>query len=417
MAVTITNTVKAGQFFRPVGGLIPSGVLTDGGFNAAAQTYVNPATILWNSGQFNTQGQQWEGVSGTASDGCRNVATPRTGIDHVIEFEFLFTGLALDVAFIGSSYYDMQVYVERGGKMYKVGHNPLSGTTTGLMHRRITFASAFHGRVRVHLGGGALVGIKCEQSAIVKPSLDRPFAICEGGGWGDNVKQASGTSFLTTGLCDFLFELTGIAWARRAQADTGFFRNGTATVTDDTANASNCTRFFSAGRKARLASDFADKPMFTLIVGAHVDGDNSGATGSSSGPMALRALECYQWIREQDPHCSIVQVSPEPHTGAGAAGTITGAPTAGNGHDLNRQEQLSATGRVSRASCINSFGPAAPWWSGAGSNGTPTTSQQALIVGADGFHPNALGYQFYASKIVAELAQTLVFGPRAGRQA
>lgn len=414
MAVTLTNTVRAGQFFKPIGGVIPSGVLSSDAFNAAAQTYTNPATILWDSGQFNTQGQQWEAVSGTSSDGCRNAATPRTDVSHVIEFEFLFTGLAFDIAFIGSSYYDMQVYVEYGGKMYKAKVDPLSGTTTGLMHRRITFASAYHGRIRVHLGGAAFVGIKCEQSAIIKPSPSRVFAICEGGGWGDSVKQASGTSFLTAGLCDFLFELTGIAWARRAQANTGYFRNGTATVTDDTANASGASRFFSAGRKAKL--DFTDKPLFVLVVGSHADGGNSGATGASNGPMATRALNCYQWIRAQDPHCTIVQVSPEPFTGAGAAGTVTGPPTAANGHDLNRQEQLSALAGVSRAASINSFGPTTPWWSGTGGNGTPTTSQQAGIVGADGFHPSALGYLFYASKIAATLAQTLVFGPRARRQ-
>lgn len=423
MAVGITNQIKVSTLFRPVGGTLASGFLSTDAYNASAQSFTNLQTYLWNSGAFNTQGQIWEALNaGDATVGCRNSATPRTSsgtrYNHVTEFEFLFTGSALDIAFIGSSSYDCQVYVETGGRMWKAQTAPLSGTTTGLMHRRLVFATTFHGRIRVHLGGGAFVGVKCEQSAILKKSPDRHFAICDGSDWADGagLKQASGTSYLTAGLCDYLYERTGFVWARRAQAGTGLFYNGSATVTDDTASTTNSTRWFSQSRMDWMATDLAAKPIFFLLVGTRVDGGISGATGAATGPMATRALACYQWIRSQDLWVQIVHVSPSPFTGAGAAGTVTGPPTAGNAHDLNAQEQAAALAKVSRSAAINSFGPATPWFTGTGSNGSPATSQQAALIGVDAANPTAIGYNFYASKIASELGQMLVNGARAKGQ-
>jgi hypothetical protein len=422
MGITITNKAKAGLFFRPVAGVLPAGILATDAYNATAQTFTNSRVVSADLGAaaFNIQGQRWVNYN---SEGVMNTPTDRAiagvPVGHVLEFEFLFTGLALDIAFVGSSYYDSQVYVEYGGRMYKVRSEPLAGTTTGAMNRRLTFASQYHGRIRVHLGGGKLTGIRCEESAIIKPAPDRLLGVCDGGGWADGTgfKQASGTSYLTAGLCDFLFERTGMTWTRQAQVDTGFFCNGTATVTDDTAAANASTRWFSAARKTLLGAQLAAKPLFYLLVGAYADGGRSGATGAGNGPMATRALECYQWVRGQDSFCSIVHVSMPPFTGAGAAGTVTGPPTAGSPHDYNRLEQQAAIANVPRAQYVNAFGPTAPWFTGAGSNGSPTTSQQAGLIGADGVNPTAHGFNFYAGKIATELAQMLVYEPRARRQA
>ena len=417
--------MKAGRVFSPVTGTLPSGIVSTDAFNAAAQTFTNPTTILWNSGSFNIQGQQWEAMNaGDATQGCRNAATPRTsgGIhyNHITEFEFLFTGTGFDIAFIGNAYYDCQVYIESGATMYKAQTVPLTGTTSGLMYRRIVFAATFHGRIRVHLGGGAFIGIGCEQSAIIKKSPDRLFGICDGGSWSDGAgtRQTSGTSYLTANLCDFLFERTGIVWARRSQSGTGFFTNSAATVATDIAAVDNSTRWFSQSRKdwSVNAGDFANKPLFYLIVDSLADGGISGATGSLTGTMATREKACLQWIRSQDSYCTIVHVSPSPFTGAGAAGTITGPPTAGSGHDLNRQEQIAAIASVPRAAYINSFGPSTPWFSGTGSNGSPATSQQAALVGVDGTNLNYLGYTFYGGKIAEGLAQVSVNSARARRQ-
>ena len=386
MGVSLGSTTKAARLFQPIAGVIPSGIVTVGAYNASAQSYTNVTTVLWNSGQFTAQGQQWEAVnSGDATQGVRNAASPRTSggvrIAHVTEVEFLCTGGKLDIAFIGTSYYDAQVYVEYGGRMYKTAALPVAGTTSGLMHIPLTFAASYHGRIRLHLGGGAFVGVKCEQSTIIKPAPARPFAIADGGGGTDGVgvHQESGVSYLTAGLCDYLFERTGIVWARRGQPDTGFFYNSSAAVTSDIAATDGSTRWFSQSRKDWItnggsgnpagASDFAGKPLFYLLDGTLKDGGNSGATGAANGPMATRELACLQWIRSQDSLCTIAHVSPSPFTGAGAAGTLTGPPTAGNGHDLNRQEHQYAIANVPRAFYINSFGPTAPWFSGTGSNG------------------------------------------------
>ncbi len=419
MAVGIANTVKAALLFKPVAGTLATGVLTTDAYNATSQSFTNPAAVLWNSGQLNTQGQKWEAVNGgDPTAGCRNVATPRTVGDarfnHVTEFEFLFTGGALDIQFIAGSYYDCQVYVEWGGRMHKAQAAPITGTTSGLMNRRLVFATPFHGRIRVHLAGGLFVGINCEQSAIIKKSPDRLFGICDGSDWvdGKGLVQGSGTSYLTAGLLDYLFERTGIVWARRAQSGTGFFCNGATTVADDSAASDNSTRWFSQSRKdwmaADLAADLPTKPLFFLLVGTQVDGGRSSATGSSTGPMATLELACLQWIRGLDQFCTIAHISPSPYTGAGSAGSLTGPPTAGNGHDLNRQEQAAAIAKVPRAAYINAFGPTLPWFTGTGGNGTPATSQQATLIGADGLNFAALGAAFYAGKIAAELGQLSV---------
>jgi len=430
MSVSLGSTMKAARLFQPVAGVIPSTVVTVGAYASSAQAYTNPLTTLWNSGQFTAQGQQWEAVNvSDSTQGVRNAASPRTvggtRVAAVTEVEFLFTGLALDLVFIGTAYYDAQVYIEWGGRMHKAASLPMAGTTTGLRYLPLTFAAAFHGAVRLHLGGGAFVGVVSETSAIIKPAPARPFGIADGSGGtaGDGNHQASGISFLTGGLCDYLFERTGIVWARRGQPNTGFFHNSGAPVTDDTAAADGSTRWFSQSRKDWITnggagnpagmSDFAGKPLFYLIDGTRQDGGNSGATGLANGPMAARALAALQWIRSQDRQCTIAHVSPSPFTGAGGAGTATGPPTAGNPHDLNRQEQQFAVAQVPKAAYINTFGPTTPWYTGTGSNGTPNSSQQAALIGADGATMTTPGYDFWAGRIAAELGQLPVYLARA----
>lgn len=412
----IPQTIKAGLLFRPVGGVLASGIVTTDAYNATAQTFTNSNLVLWNSGLFNTQGETWEAVNGgDPTQGVRNAASSRTSggtrYNHVTSFEFHYTGGAFDIAFIGTSYYDCQVYIESGGQMYKAQVDPISGTTSGAMNRRIVFGAQYTGRIRVHLGGGTFVGIRTEQSAIIKPTPNRPFSICDGAGSADGagLKQASGPSFLTNGLADFLFEKTGIVWSRRGQALTSYFRNSTATVTDDTAASDNSTRWFSSDRKTWVAADLAAKPIFYLIVGGREDGGVSGATGVDGGAMYTRAKACYDWIRSQDSLVQIVQVSPAPFTGAGAAGTTTGPPTAGDPHDLNRQEQNIAVSKTARTSRINSYGPTTPWWTGAGNvTDGPATSQQSVIIGPDKANFNQTGVNFYAAKIAADLGTFLV---------
>ncbi|MCV7255358.1 hypothetical protein H7J86_24650 [Mycobacterium hackensackense] len=420
LPTALWERTRASQRFDPVRGVIPSGVVTVGAFSSTSQTYTNLATILWNSGQFNTQGQRWQGVDSTPSNGCRNVATPRTSggtpINHVTAFEFLHTGGNLDIMMVGGAYYDCQVYVEYFGKMHKATAAPVTGSTTGVVYLPLTFAAAFHGRVRVHLGGATLIGIRTEQSSIVKKSPDRPFAILDGPKWADaaGLKQSSGTSYLTAGVADLYFERTGIVTAPRGMP-SGFFYNGSATVTDDTAAADGSTRFFSASRKAILEQDFQEKPLFYILLGTLDDGGRSGANGASNGPMATRADDCYAWIRSKDTRVFIFHVSPPPFNGGGAAGTVTGPPTADSSNDFNRREQASAIADVENAAYLNLFGPTAPAFTGAGSLGSPTTSQQAMLIGADGQNPDINGNRWLAGYLAVESGKQIVDTLRARR--
>jgi hypothetical protein len=105
-----------------------------------------------------------------------------------------------------------------------------------------------------------------------------------------------------------------------------------------------------------------------------------------------------------------------PFAGAGVAGTLTGPPSPSSGHDYNRIEQAAAVAKTPKAVYINAFGPTAPWWTGAGSNGSPTTSQQAGLIGADGATPNDQGFAYLAAKIANLLAAINVDLPRARGQ-
>lgn len=393
--VEALSQLKAGSFFKPTAGTLPVGILTVGAFSATAQAFGNLATYLWNSGAFNTQGQRWVGVDGTPANGCRNEATARTSggvrFNHIISTEFLYSGQALDIAFIGSSSYEIMVYLEREGQMYRAEATPKAGTTTGLMHLPLNFAAYYHGRIRVVLAGGLLVGVKCEQSAIVKKSPDRIACILDGSEWTfpEGFKQASGISYLSLGLAQYMFEETGFVWINRGYPDTGYFRNGAATVTDDTATATNQTRFFSQNRKDWVEPDFNEKPLFYLIAGSRVDGGVSGATGVSNGPMALRVKACLDWIRTKDRDCKVVQMSVSPNG-------------SGTGHDLNLAEQAFAVATDKRAEIID----AATWFN---------TTQRTALIGVDGVNPADNLFQLWASRIADSLAQMLVGSLRARR--
>lgn len=397
----IPHVLRANQLFRPVAGVLPAAAgLTVGALSGTAQSYTNPVVHYWNSGAFNTQGQRWEGDEGDPANGCNNAATTRTSggvhYNHITECEFLAFGQAFDIAFIGTAQHEVLVYVEHNGRMYRAEATPRAGTSASLQHLPLNFGARFTGRIRVVLSGGWFVGVKCEQSSIIQPSPDRHTVILDGAEWmeGEGIKQASGTSYRTCGTATYLFEKTGFVGVYRAQPDTGYFHNGTAVVTADTAGTNNRTRFFSADRRAWLEPDLAAGPLFYVIAGARADGGgNSGATGSSLGPMAVRAKECYDWIFSQDRLVSVVQMSVTPNG-------------SGTGHDLNIAEQVHAleASRLRRPAAVNALSPA--WY---------TTAQRAPLIGVDTVNPNDDGFQMHGSKIADALGGCLVSSLRARR--
>jgi len=70
---------------------------------------------------------------------------------------------------------------------------------------------------------------------------------------------------------------------------------------------------------------------------------------------------------------------------------------------------------IPKSAYLNAFGPTSPWWSGGGSNDSPTASQQASLVGADGVKMNAHGNAFLAAKLATEMGMLPVNSLRARR--
>lgn len=411
------------------------------------QTYVAQTTTLWNSGKFTAQGQKWASVDGgNPAAGVQNRATPRGifGIynHHVTEVEFVLTGNKFDIQIsaVANNAWDCTVWIEQGGRMRRLADYPKGRGNTeaaGMRYRNVVIdpGKPFNGRVRVHVAAAIFVGIGHEQNAIIRPAPMRPFGITDGdsfveSGQGQNQSDA-GTpdptynGYLSMAYVDHLFEATGFAWARRGQGATGFFFNGQGMVDNDNASILNSTRWFSASRKNWMLNagpapfDFAlpggQRPIIFLLNGTW----NDGAQTYGAAAMRARAKECYQWIQSVDPWCTTVHVSVEPYwgdgstaTGGGAAGTITGPPTAGSKHDEHVQAHIAAAAEVAKTFVINPFGPAAPWWTGKGDvttkDTTDTASQQAQLTGHDHIHGNWRGYQHYAHRVAREMGELQV---------
>lgn len=487
------STVRLGDLFNPIAGVLPSGVVSADVIANSALTFSNgTANYAWNDNplKFNIQGQKWfrdrrvvipQGVQ--YYDAIMNVGTPRMYsvllygffnlsnqyLHHITELEFVFTGTKLSIEFYnmggnnvsdgnndGVPDYggDMQVYLEHGGKMWKLGANPLTATKTDgtATFRNITFANPYHGRIRIHMGGCAFSKIRTDSSSIIAPSPPRPFAIADGDSYFESSQALAAdttTGWFSSGIIDFLFEKTGFVFARRGQGATGFFSNGAGIIYDDTEASAQTTvgpfsvtlqglsRTLSTSRKnwmtqsvsvlAGMGRTFANhagedfsqplgrRPLFYLLNGTWNDASVGGVTQQQ---MYDRSKECYQWIRTTDPYCTFIHVGPEPFDDT-LFGNAIGPPRHGDKSDIHRVAQMQAASEVSMTEYINPFGPDEPWWTGAGpinkgTQGDPTDSQQAQLVSRnDGIHATKHGNEFYAAKIVEQMADIRIPRSRA----
>lgn len=489
-----TALVRLGDYFDPVAGVIPSGVLASDSISNTVTVYNNSTDYTWHDTylQFNNQGQKWEqDVRATFSgpqtyNGMRQVSTNRyitapaigftnSHYNHVGEFEFIFTGTRFSIVHYnsggngtGTSYGgDVKMYLEYGGRMWKASENPLTTTRTDgyAAYRNVTFEAPYCGRIRLVFGNAAFYSVRTDTSSIIAPSPPRMFGIADGDSYfepSQALDADSVTGWFTSGNIDFLFEKTGICFARRAEGATGFFANGVTQVFDDTpgsATASilgfisvtegNFSRWLSADRvgwmtqastmqAARGSSPFINypgedfgqppglRPVVYILNGTWND---ASVGGVSSAVMEARALWCYQWLRALDPLCTFAHVSPEPFNdtlfGDGAA---IGPPRDGDKSDIHLIGQMAAVAQVARTRYINGFGPDTsppPWWTGDGPNpasggaqNVPTNSPQAQLCSVhDGIHGTKWMYDYYASKIVEQLAEMMVPAARVNGEA
>jgi hypothetical protein len=473
--------VRLGDYFKPVRGVLPSGIVSADVISNTATTYTSQAEYKWSDAKlhFNIQGQKWERdirasfFGPQTYGGCRNVATPRVysaqaaGLvnnhyQHVTEFEFLFTGSRFSIAHwnsggnnSGTEYGgNIQVYIEHAGGTWKLAENPLIVTRTSgdMSYRNITFAAPYCGRIRVVMGAAAFFSIRTDGTSIVEPAPPRLFGIADGDSYFEGTQALAAdnvTGWFTYGIIDYLFEMTGMTWARRAQGATGFFVNGVGQIFDDTIGSvtsfhpalpfiqitvGGVSRTSSASRRGWMTNavgamaargksfihhageDFGQplglRPLVYLLNGTWNDASSGGVTEQQ---MYDRAGEVYDWTHAQDPHCTIVHVSPEPFDDT-LFGNAIGPPRVDDDSYPHVQGQIRAAGERPRTYYINGFGPDAAqrWWTGhgpstTGTQGVPTNSQQAQLVSKrDGIHATKVGNRYYAAKIVEQLAEIMV---------
>lgn len=476
---------RLGDLYEEVAGVIPSGVIASDSVSNTQTTYANQAEYTWRDGnlKFNIQGQKWEqDIRATffgpqSYNGLRQVSTPRlytataAGMvnqhyQHIAEFEFVFTGTRFTITHFNSGGNggagqpggDIKMYLEHGGYMWKASENPSTTTRSdgSNSHRNIVFNQPYHGRIRLVFGGIAFYSIRTDPTSIIAPSPPRLFGIADGDSYFESAQALdadSTTGWFTSGIIDFLFEKTGICWARRAQGATGFFANGVGLVYDDTIGSvtsvvpalpfvsvtiSGVSRTLSASRKGWMTNavgaqaalgkapfinhageDFSQplgrRPLIYLLNGTWNDASSGGVTENQ---MYTRAKECYQWLRTTDPNCTFVHVGPEPFDDT-LFGNAIGPPRVGDKSYIHVQGQKRAAAEVARTHFINPFGPEDPWWTGKGpqgptpgpigTQGVPTNSQQAQLVSVhDGIHGTKRAYEYYAAKIADEMADIMV---------
>lgn len=414
-----TASTDLGSLYQPMTDIISTSALTtDQYVSALPGDYTNAWGTIWNASSFNLQGQNWVAVnSGNVAAGCQNDSNGRrvgsNVLGSVIDFEFIFTGDKLDINFQAFGPFDTQVYIEDEGRMKKAKALPMAGNINGFAFRSLRFSEIATRRIRIVLPAVYFIQINHEQSAIVRRSADRPLLLTTGDSYFESsgaLNDGSTRSFATFGMVDQIIESTGFAVARLGQGGSGYFNNG-AGVATDTAGPNNVTRFFSPDRVSTMTQFLGStaKPVALLINGSINDGELSGdgVTASASG-MQARCLAGWQAINSVDSLCSIIQIGPEPINDSQA--NVNGV------HSINRTGQMNAVGIHPQAiGFVDAGNPTSPFWSGTGYDDSPTTSQQAYMIGHDQIHPNWYGHKHYGSQIAAAMKTMKVPTVRAQR--
>lgn len=507
-----TATVPLADLFDPVAGTLPSGIVSSDVVSDTATSYTNTATYPWTLGttNFTVQGQKWETnrrlqlLSGYAGlglypvnyGGARQVSTPRfytaptshvlnEHAAHTTDFEFLFVGQAFTLSHYnlggngsykaGSWAYggDTQIWVEYGGRMWRIADNPKTTlkTSDGPSSRNVTFDEPYVGRIRVTLSNANFNAIITEQSSIVAPAPARPFLILDGDSYTESSQtlDADSTSgWFSAGIAAAIFERTGFAIAQRGQGSTGPMTNGAGIATDDTLGSQTLSvpifgdvtiggssRFGSASRlgwmsnaaaltvldKINIYTGQVQRPGFVVDGGedfgqpvgrrpvAYVCNGSwncAAAGGVSDAVMYARAKDIYRGIHNLDPLCRVVHISPEPFDDALFNGGEVGPPRTGDKSDIHRVAQARAASESPRVTYVNAFGPDSltRWWVGSGPApassessplpGSPTDSQQAQLVSVhDGIHYRKEGGVYYGNKIADAIADTQIPAARA----
>jgi hypothetical protein len=446
MPVINPKTVPLRSLYEPITDVLPASEIVTDAYSASNQSFDSLASVQWDSGKFNLQGQNWvQQTPGNWAGGAKNDTSARAsgGVQFNMStlFAFVNTGDKLEIMVISTGAFDMQVYVEYQGKLVKLRDKPLSSALTGYVFRQIKFAATPNGAggavsrggfkrraYYVKLGGNVnFLQLNVEAASLTYPTpLRNMFVIGPCDSYMEplhNQNASSDETYFSYGPQDALFEATGMPPWNAAEGGTGFFQNGDGVArTDDTPSSVNGTRWGSAARKTKIGAGFTagaanpyvgiSKPLFMLGHGSINDGALSGGTA----PMKARAKVVYAEGMALDSTglMSMIQVGPEPYTTVGASPP---GYQSGSVHDLNRLGQIAAISETPRAYFVDASNPTNPWWTGNGANNSNLADQQALLTGADNIHGNYRGYHAHGRRIADAIGDIPIPIARATRSA
>jgi len=290
----VIDTVRAGDLFDPIAGVLPSGILATDAISNTSQSFANKVAYSWSDDplRFNNQGQKWIAdkrywqFQMQTYGGVKNVGTPRgyelpaLGIGfqfapHTIEFEFLFTGQKLTFEFLnlggdgtGTGLFspeiawggDCQVMIEYGGRMWYAAAVPKVTTRTdgSRSYRNLSFTAPYHGRIRFRCSNIGFMRVSTEASAIVAKAPDRQFILTDGDSYFESAYALDAdntTGWYSASLTDFIADMTGFAKGGRGQGATGFFANAIGLAMDDTVASVNQSGIISSGPSRFLSAD------------------------------------------------------------------------------------------------------------------------------------------------------------------
>lgn len=316
---------------------------------------------------------------------------------------------------------DIDILIEHEGRMSALSAKPEQVTLAGdgLTYKDITMIenrTIREWRISLPISE-YFQGIWVEDGSVVFAASNKPLIVLDGDSWGDSFnntwQSGAGTSddlgsFQTFGAVAGFIRATGAKVAQMFEGGTSWFNanNGTQTARNTYYSVGGYGQhsvFLSTFRNAVYNARFKPQfPVMYMIEGSANDGTLGGTPYRTT--MTTRVLAGLDELIAYDPGLPIVLATPQSYTD----------PTPGGGSvmDLNRLGIFDAAvlraGAGSAGVGVVGFIDQMDFTDGTGSNGSPSTSQWAAIVGPDGLHLNRAGARYIGQRWADELGKCQV---------
>lgn len=348
-------------------------------------------SALWNDPRINTQTQKLIANNANAvNEGARNNPTARTYGGGVLDITFDLHDDRL--AFMTQVFKDMDatVYVsDETGHMRRLRPRPLVFTlnNTSFGFRFIKFKTRRTRTIRYVGSFTTFYQILFSPNGIISRPPDLPMSAVLGDSYRDSLGsryasvdgQASAEAYNTMAITDYGQMRTGWATVRLGLGGSGWFNNGSGTASNGP-GPDGTVPFLADANLDRLKAFGKNKFRLLEIFGTINDGFLSGGKAG----MKARVLEGLNKVYAWDPGIRIVIWGPEPFNMPVPPNTSA----VNNVHDLNRQGMKEAAAEHPAViGFIDQSDPAAPYWTGTGSEAAPNPgSVQSTMVGVDEIH-------------------------------